>query len=133
MSAVGNIAKNTFKKVFVNLAKELSCKEENIQLGIAYVGGKHQFEAYKDMRKEKNITLDKYVGYAIDFTGGTHVIEATIAQAGTNFAKTLECPVDDIKIVMAYNKDGMPKAVLMRGQEKIRMIDIEKEFISSGL
>ena len=130
MSAMSNMAKNTFNKVFKNLAAELKTDPSKIQLGIYYDQGNHKYEFYNEMKRVREFDLEDYVGAAIDWSGGTAVIESTIAQAGANYAKELSAPIDEIKIVMAYRENMMPQAVLLVRSAKIRTIDIEKDFLS---
>ena len=74
--------------------------------------------------------MGDYVGGVIDWSGGTAVIETTIAQSGAAYSKELAVPVDSIKIIMAYKKDHLPDAVLMSEGKKVRNVDIQKEFLS---
>ena len=127
---MSNMAKNTFNKVFKNLAAELKTDPSKIQLGIYYDQGNHKYEFYNEMKRVREFDLEDYVGAAIDWSGGTAVIESTIAQAGANYAKELSAPIDEIKIVMAYRENMMPQAVLLVRSAKIRTIDIEKDFLS---
>lgn len=136
MGMVAHLAKNAFKKIFKNLAKELQEPVENIQLGIYYPDG-CKFEAYKNFEKVKDIALDSYIGRAIDFTGGTAAIEMTIAEAGPRFVKELseklnrEVSVGEVNIIMKYNEDKLPIAVLLCDGQKQRVINIETEFLNS--
>lgn len=125
------LAKKTFNKIFANIAKELGEPVANIQIGIYYKDGVHKFEVFRKFIREKDIELDDYVGGAVDFSGGTAVIEATIAQSGPKYAKEIGCEVSDVKIIMQHNeKSGLPDTVLLNGKTKVRKIDIEKEFLN---
>ena len=130
MSAISNIVKNTFGKVFLNLAKEMNVPVEKIQLGIYYDKGLQKYEVYNQFKKEKDFEIGDYVGMVIDFSGGTAVIETTISQGGSRYSKELNVPIDAIKIIMAYKKDCLPDAVLMAEGKKIRNLDINQEFLS---
>ena len=151
MSHVAHIVKNTFINVFQNLSKELGMMVESIQLGIYYDQGQQKYTAYRNfkpimktkegvMRKENEPTaaddkiwtfdIGSYVGMIIDFSGGTQMIETTLAQAGAGYANKEKCGTDDIKIIMQYKKDSLPDAVLMKGGDKVRAIDIRTEFLS---
>ena len=129
MSALTHIAGNTFRKVFINLAKEMEVAVEQVQLGIYYKNGNHVYEAYKDFKKEKDIDLGDYVGTIIDFSGGTEIINMTIAQAGVKYASGLGCDASSINIIMRYKKDSLPEAVLLKDGAKVRDIDIDNEFL----
>jgi hypothetical protein len=129
MSHITTITRNTFNKVFKNLANELNTMIENIQLGISYKEGNQSFTAYKNFKLEKQIMLGDYVGAAIDWSGGTVIIESTIAQAGAKYAKEFNTPIDNIKVIMQYNNGELPNAVLLNNNEKVRKIDIETEFL----
>jgi hypothetical protein len=129
MSHISTITKNTFNKVFNNLAKELESNVSEIQLAICYSEGQQKFEAYRNFKKEKDILLGDYVGSVIDWSGGTIVIESTIAQAGARYAKELGVPLDNIRVIMKYNDGKLPDAVLLNGDEKVKKIDIETEFL----
>ena len=130
MSTISNIVKNTFGKVFLNLAKEMNVPVEKIQLGIYYDKGLQKYEVYNQFKKEKDFEIGDYVGMVIDFSGGTAVIETTISQGGSRYSKELNVPIDAIKIIMAYKKDCLPDAVLMAEGKKIRNLDINQEFLS---
>lgn len=129
MSHLSYIAKNTFNKIFTNLSKEMGEEVNKIQLGIYYTNGMQKYEVYRNLKKEKDIELNKYVGSVIDFTGGTEVINATISQSGPVYAKELNCELDEISVIMQYKEKSLPMAVLMKKKEKVRNIDIEKEFL----
>ena len=131
MGAVTFIAKNTFKKIFKNLAEELESPVSGVQIGICYNEGVHKFEAYIDFKKIKDINPEDYIGTVVDLTGGITVIEATIAQSIPRYAKELECSPDEVNVIMRYVDGKLPDAVLLRGTEKIRKIDIEQEFLSN--
>ena len=68
------------------------------------------------------------------FDSGSHVISATIGQAGGRYSKELtetlgkEVKPSDITIILKDNPDEIPYAVLMAFGEKQRMIDIKTEF-----
>lgn len=130
MSAVGIITRNTFNKIFKNLAVELSTTPEKIQLGIYYEGGNQKFEVYQNFKKEKDIEIDDYCGAVLDFSGGTEIIKSTIAQAGAGYAKELNTKIDFIKIVMQYKENSIPNAVLVIEGKKVRSINIEEEFLN---
>ena len=130
MSAISNIVKKTFEKVFNNLAKEMNAPVEKIQLGIYYdEKGNQKFEVYNQFKKEKDFDIGDYVGVAIDWSGGTAVIESQISNAGIMFSKEVGCHIDSVKIIMAYKKDCLPDAVLMAEGKKVRNISIEKEIL----
>lgn len=143
MGMVSFLAKKIFNKIFTNLAKELDAPVGDIQIGIYYANNKHKFEVYQKKESEinpgtmafvkiKDIELDDYVGACVDFSGGTAVVEATIAQSGPKYAKELGCATDDISIIMQYNElKGIPDAVLLNAKTKVRKIDIEEEFLSN--
>lgn len=130
MSAVSTIAKNTFNKIFKNLAKEHNTEPGKIQLGIFYDGGQNKFEFYNEMKRVGEFDIDDYVGAVIDWSGGSEVIKSTIAQAGANYSKELSVSINEIKIIMAYRENLMPQAVLMISGVKKRSIDIETEFLN---
>lgn len=131
MGVISIIAKKMFKKIFTNIALELDVKPENIQLGIYYENGSHKFEAFKNHVKEKDVDIDDYCGSIVDFSGGTAIIGATIAQAGPRYAKEMGCSIGDVNIVMQYQEKTLPLAVLLNGKTKFRTIDISKEFLTS--
>ncbi|KKS77125.1 MAG: hypothetical protein UV51_C0010G0030 [Candidatus Woesebacteria bacterium GW2011_GWC1_42_9] len=131
MSHITYLAKKTFNKIFNNLGKELNEDVTNIQLGICYKSGQHFYEAYSNFKKVKNIVLGDYVGAVIDFSGGTEMIDSTIVQSGTTFSKNLNCPLDDISIIMRYRKDQFPESVLLVNGKKEREINIEKDFFNA--
>ena len=130
MSAVSTIVKNTFGKVFNNLAKEMNVPVENIQLGIYYVAGLQKYEVYNQFKKEKDFEIGDYVGTIIDWGGGTALLESTLSQSGIRYAKEVGCNVDSIKVIMAYKKDCLPDAVLMAEGKKVRNINIETEILT---
>ncbi|MDP2778614.1 MAG: hypothetical protein Q8O48_13325, partial [Anaerolineales bacterium] len=98
MGMIKTIAKNTFRKIFKNLAidDDLNCPVEEVQIVISFENGEHRYDVYKNFQKVKRINLDDYVGAVFDFTGGTSVIETTIAQSGAKYAKECDSSVDDI-------------------------------------
>ena len=124
-----SLCRKTFIKVFKNLAKEMNVDISNVQLGICY-NGKTTYEAYNNLKKVKDIELDDYVGGIIDFSGGTEVIKSTISQACITYSKELKCRREDINIIMQYNNDKLPNAVLLCENKKVRKIDIEVEFLN---
>lgn len=126
------LTKNTFKKIFTNLSREFDAPPENIQLGIQYKNGSHNYEAYKNFQKEKDIELNDYVGSSIgfDLTGGVSSIDMVIGESGVRYANELNCKTDDIKIIMAYKEKELPRAALLQNNKKVREIDIQKEFFS---
>lgn len=130
MSAISKIVKNTFNKVFNSLAKEINAPVEKIQLGIYYnEKGVQKYEVYNHFKKEKDFDLGDHVGTVIDWSGGTAVIESTIAQSGAKYSKELNVPIHTVKIIMAYKKDCMPDAVLMAEGKKVRNVDINREIL----
>lgn len=129
MSHITTVARNTFNKVFKNLAKELNTIVENIQLSIQYKEGKQIFVVYKNFKAEKEITLGDWCGAVIDWSGGSVIIESTIAQGGAKYAKEFNTPIDNIQVIMQYNNGELPMAVLMNANQKVRKIDIETEFL----
>lgn len=130
MSFKSNIVKNTFEKVFTNLAKEMNLPVEKIQLGIYYdEKGNQKYEVYNHFKKEKDIDIDSYIPGVIDWSGGSALIETTIAQSGAMYAKELSVPINSIKIIMAYNKNYLPDTVLMAEGKKIRNVNIGKEIL----
>ncbi len=128
---VTTLCRNTFNKIFKNLAEEMNTDIAKACLGICYHKGGASYEAYNNLTKVKDIEIDDYVGAVIDFSGGTEVIKATINQAGTNYAKEFDCSPESISIIMQYNEGKLPNAVLMKDNLKIRNINIEKEFLNS--
>lgn len=124
------LCKNTFNKIFKNLASELDTEINHAYLGICYKTTGAVYEAYKTGKKIKDIEIDDYVGAIIDFSGGTEIIKATINQAGNNYAKELNCNPDSVKVIMQYNNGALPNAVLMKDNLKVRNINIEKEFLN---
>lgn len=129
--AVKFIAKNIFKKIFKNLAEELESPVDSVQVGLYFEEGVHKFEAYKNFKREKDIDLEDYCGTVVDLSGGLQVIEMTISQSGPRFAKEIGCEVDEVKVIFK-NRDGdLPLAVLMRGDKKVRNVDINAEFLSN--
>lgn len=131
MSHVAYIARTTFEKVFNNLSKELNEPVENIQLGICYKNGKQVYEAYRNFKHEKDIDLGDYVGTLIDWSGGTTMIDATIAQAGINYKEHFKCAPEDVNVIMRFRKNKFPEAVLLLNGKKEKEIDIETEFFQS--
>lgn len=143
MGMVSFLAKKIFNKIFHNLAAELEDKVENIQLGIYYANGSQKYEVLQKQAskncpgtmafvKVKDIDLDDYCGSVVDFSGGTAVIEATIAQSGPKYAREIGCSVGDVNIIMQYNAtSGIPDAVLMNAKAKVRKIDIIQEFLTN--
>lgn len=130
MSFVGHIAKNTFNTVFENLSEDLGAEVGNVKIGIYYdEKGNQKFCSYNDGVYQKDIELDDYFGSGFDFSGGTEIIKSTIASAGAGYSAELKAKISDIRIIMGYRKKQLPIAVLMNGGEKVRMIDIEKEFL----
>lgn len=129
MSHVQYLAKKTFGKIFQNLAKELGEKVENIQIGIVYENGQPVYEAYRNFKKEKNIDLGDYVGTVVDWSGGTSMIGATIAQAGILYKEHYKCAPEDLNIIMKYPKENdFPEAVLLLKGKKEKEINIATEF-----
>lgn len=125
MGAAVGIVKNTFEKIFNNLSKEIGEPVSNIQLGIYYTPeGSQKYEVYRQYKKEKDIEIGNYVGTLIDWSGGTAVIDATIAQAGAGYAKELGKPIELINIIMQHVKGKLPNAVLMVDGKKERNIDV---------
>jgi large-conductance mechanosensitive channel len=129
MSTTGLIVKNTFNKVFNNLAKELVVPVEEIQIAIYYEEKKQKYAVYHKNEKKKDFDIGNYIEAVIDWSGGTALIENTIAQGGTKYAKEYESEIDAIKIVMIQVKDSFPRAVLLVGGEKKRPVNIEEEFL----
>ena len=130
------LAKKSFAKIFKNLAAEMNEPVSNVQIGITYSLGSHKYFAYRAFKKEKEITLDDYCGAITDLSGGTQVIEATIAQAGPKYAKEMsqkyakEVFTDKVAVIMAHKDGDFPMAVLLHEGKKERNIDIEREFLS---
>lgn len=129
MSHVKFIAKNTFNKIFKNLAKDFKEDVSKIQLGICFPEGKRKYEAFLELKKQKDIEMESYLGI---FDVGIHAIEATIANAGAAYCKELGCKPDEINIIMQYNNGQLPVAVLLKNNQKVRNIDIEKEFLKAA-
>lgn len=129
MGIVKSIAKRSFGKIFKNLSADLDCPISDVKIGITFKDGVHAFGAYKGRDFVKGIKLDDYVGSVVDFSGGTSVVETTIAQSGPRYAKECEASIDDIEIIMQNNDNSLPDAVLLCMNKKIRRIDIEKEFL----
>lgn len=129
MSAVSTIVKNTFNKVFNSLAKELNVPVEKIQIGIFYVDGKQKFEVFNHFKRVSEFDFADHIPSVVDWSGGSAMIEATIAQGGARYSKELNTPIDAIKIIMAYKKDCLPDAVLMNAGKKERNVNIEEEFL----
>lgn len=139
MSVISLIARKTFGKIFNNLAAEIGCPVESVQLGIYYPADVQgcKYEVYENFVKLKDIELDAYTGVGIDFTGGTAAIDMTISQAGPRFAKEISeatkesIEAKDVNIIMRYREKELPDAVLMYSGKKHRMIDIKKEFLNN--
>lgn len=128
MSAVSGLVAKTFNKIFKKVAEELNEPVENIQLGIYYVGSSFKYEAYRNFVKEKDIELDNYLN--ILEIGLSSTIDSTIGQAGPRFAKECECEMSNINIIMKYREGELPAAVLMAKEQKVRLVDIETEFLN---
>ncbi len=131
------IIKNTFVKIFNNLAKEQNTIADNIQIEITFSKGTPDYKAYFDFNvvkndngKDKLITLDEYVNnIMIDLSGGVQAIEIIIGQSGVKYAKELNCDKKDIRVILGYaGSDKLPLGVLMKNNNKVRRIDIENEF-----
>mgnify|MGYP001569159092 CR=1 FL=1 len=130
MSVASTIVKNTFEKIFTNLVKEMDAPVGKLLIGIYYHKGQQRFEVFNHLKKEKDIDISEYCGALIDWSGGSIIIETTIAQAGAKYAKELSVDSDDIKIIMQYKEKCLPNAVLMAKGEKVRNINIEREFLT---
>ena len=123
--------KKTFGKIFNGVAKELGAEVKDVKIGIVYKDGQCFYEAYRGNEKEKDIKLDDYLNI---LDSGTHMIDATIGQAGTRYAKELteklekEVVPNDISIILKDNPDKIPLAALMAFGTRQRMIDIKTEF-----
>lgn len=132
MGMVSFLAKKIFDKIFTNLAKSLDQTVDKVQIGIRWENSAPKYEAYISFKKIKEIELDDYVGSVVDFSGGTAVVESTIAQSGPKYAKQLGVAIEDVSIIMQHNaKTRIPDAVLMNGKAKVRKIDIESEFLNN--
>ena len=143
MSMTTTLVRKTFKKVFTNLSKELEDDIMNIQLGIFYNNKEAdaKYEVFKNFEQvvevddtgketKKLIELGDYVGAVIDFSGGTQIIELTIAQSGVRYAKELCCDINEINIILAYKNDKeLPNAMLCKNYEKVRKINIGEELL----
>ena len=145
MSAASTIVKNTFEKVFTNLAKKNDTPVEKTVIQIYYEKGVQKYNWFDgrgngwsewiangctDKKKEKDFEIDEYTGTLLDWSGGTAILETTIAQAGAKYAKELNSEIDGIKIIMEYKKDSLPNAVLFSNEQKVRNVNIEKEFLT---
>lgn len=130
MGMSSNIVKKTFITVFNNISKDINAPVEKIQLGIYYdEKGLQKYEVYNHFKKEKDIDINDFIPGVIDWSGGSALIESTIAQSGAKYAKELNEAIHKIKIIMAYHKDSLPYAVLLVDGKKIRNINIEKEIL----
>ena len=128
MSHVQFLARKTFDKIFKNLAKEMNEDVHNIQIGICYKNSQQVYEAYRHFKKEKDIELGNYVGTIIDWSGGTSMIDATIAQAGITYQNQFKCASEDLNVIMKHNEGYFPVAVLLLKGKKEKEINIETEF-----
>lgn len=123
--------KKTFGKIFKGVAKSLDCNVSDVKIGIVYKDGECLYEAYKGNEFIKNVKIDDYLGM---FDSGSHVISATIGQAGGRYAKEIGTKLEkdvspnDVSIILKDNPDEIPFAVLMAFGEKQRMINIKEEF-----
>lgn len=123
--------KRTFEKIFKGVAKSLDCNVQDVKIGIVYKDGECLYEAYKNNEFVKNVKIDDYLGM---FDSGSHVISATIGQAGGRYAKEIstkmekEVSPNDVSIILKDNPKEIPHAVLMAFGEKQRMINIKEEF-----
>ena len=136
-SLILTMVKNTFAKVFINLAKELNTEPEKVQLELTFPNGACVYKACNDYQKvkdengkEKQICMDDYCGSALglDLSGGTQTIATIINQSGVTYANELKCDKKEVRVILGYKQDSLPLAGLMRREEKIRTINIEKEF-----
>lgn len=131
--ATATLVENSFKKIFKNVAKELFTLPENIQLGIYYTEGVHKYMAYKNFTEGMEIKLEDYMDViTASLAGGS--IDAGMANGGQRYAAEMskaldrEVSVNEVSVLMCYKNEGMPRAVLMCAGQKVREIDIEKEF-----
>lgn len=138
MGFVDYKVKKTFGKIFKGVAKQLNAEISDIKIGIVFKDAECLFEAYNDKEKDESgackvhpIKFDDYLGI---MDSGSHVISATIGQAGGRYAKEIsaklakDVAVSDITIILKDNPNEIPHAVLMAFGQKQRMIDIKKEF-----
>lgn len=128
MSHVQFLARKTFGKIFKNLAKEMNEEVQNIQIGICYKNSQQVYEAYRNFNKEKDINLANYVGTIVDWSGGTAMIDATVAQAGIMYQNKFKCNPEDLNLIMKYKEGSFPEAVLLLKGKKEKEINIETEF-----
>lgn len=128
MSVASDLVKRTFNKIFKKVAEELKEPVENVQLGIYYEGSSSKYESYRNFVKERNIELDEYLN--ILEMGLSSMIDSTIGQAGPRFAKECECETADVNIIMKYRENELPAAVLMVKGQKVRLVNIEEEFLT---
>lgn len=128
--------KKTFEKIFKGIAKDLECNPSDVKIGIVYKDGVCVYEAYKGNEKVKDVQLSDYLNM---FDSGTHVIDATIGQAGNRYASELskklnkEITSNEVEILLKENPGAIPHAVLMCGGAKQRMIDIKTEFAGESI
>lgn len=119
MSIVQSMAKNTCQNIFKNMFNDVKTtmpdvKLENLQLGIYYENGQHFYGIYINNNRIKQIQLSKFVG-AVDKSS---IIDATVAQLGTQYAKKLNCNLDSILIILNYNPNNSIKCDDLKAREK---------------
>ncbi len=133
MSHLTSLVINKLDEVFNNMAVELKCPVELIQVVISFPNGGHRYDIYKDFEEVKTgISLDDYGSTAIDWSGSLILIDATLAQSGGKLAKECEADINDIKVVLKHREGDIPDAVLLCKNRRVRRIDINKEYISSA-
>ena len=127
------LVERSFKKIFKNVAEKFGEPVNNIQLGIYYTNSLHKYIAYKNFNDGLDIVLSDYMDVITSSLAGG-AIDAGMAGWGKRYAEQLSSQLDrsvevnEISILMCYNESGMPRAVLMCSDKKIREINIEKEF-----
>ena len=123
----------TFDSIYLNLAKELNIKAEDVQIAISYKAGKRQYDVYSGFKMvRESVDLNRYTGTIIDWTGTTTLMDTMFAPSGVRYAHEMGVNIDEIKIILSYREKDMPEAMLMSGGAKVRNININQEFLQAA-
>lgn len=135
---ISNITKETFRKLFQNVAAEMETPVAEIQLCFYFPDSEWKLAAFKNLIYVKLIAFDDYIekitlaNFLDDVllkTVGANKIKTIINKSGVMYAGELCCDAKEIRIFLSDNGDNFPKAVLLQKEKRIRRIDIEKEII----
>ncbi len=76
---------------------------EAVKLGIFYENNAHKYCRFDDKgQKVREIDPDDYLNF-LDIELFKQIVDSSLGQLGCEYAKNLNCDVNDLKLVMSYN------------------------------